>query len=257
MLKTGFRTAGFAAWELGPTLQEIKRIGYDSVELCLEHPGALPEIMDDVRVRRVSKMLEELELELSSVSWHGDGSPMEERERRTLVALDVARRMGAKVFVMNSEAKDAAIPGQLAAVEDRLRRICRKAEEYKIDIAIEPEPRLVIESSRDLEQMIAKVCSPRLKANLDIGHAYITDPDVIDTIRRLGKLIVHTHVEDIAGKVHKHLLPGAGDMNLAAVFKALRENGFDGYFTIDLFNLGDNPDQTAGEALAALQKVCA
>ena len=255
MMKTGFRTAGFAEWELGPTLQQIKLIGYDSVEFCLEHPRGRPEMMDEVRIRRVLKMLDELELELSSVSYHGDMSPIEEREPRTLLALDIAHKMGAKVLVMNSEARDLANPDQLKVVEQRLRNLCKRAEKLKIDLAVEPEPRLAIESSHDLEQMAARVCSSCLKMNIDIGHAHITDPDVVQTVRRLGRMIVHVHVEDIAGKVHKHLLPGHGDIDLPAVFKALEETGYSGYLTIDLFDLGSNPDEAARAALAALNAV--
>ena len=253
-MKTGFRTAGFSAWELGPTLRAIREIGYDSVELCLEHPGSRPEMMDDVRIARVTKMLEEIELPLSSVSFHGDGSPIAEKEAKTLKAIEVARKMGAAVLVINSEATDASDPNQLTAIEQRLRRFCDAAHTCKIDLALEPEPNLAIESSADLEQMIRKIGSPRLKMNIDVGHAHITDADVVQTIRRMGSLIVHTHIEDIAGKVHKHLLPGDGDIDLAAVFAALKDVGYSGYLTIDLFNLGDSPDAAARAAYEALMK---
>jgi len=254
-MKIGFRTAGFSAWELGPTLRAIRDAGYDSVELCLEHPGSRPEMMDDVRITRVLKMLEEIELELSSVSYHGDGSPAAEREAKALLAIEVTRKMGAKVLVMNSDGKDPANPNQLAEFEQRLRRFCKAAERHKIDLALEPEPNLLIDSSADLEALAARVCSPRLKMNIDVGHAFITDPDVVQTIRRMGNMIVHTHVEDIAGKVHKHLLAGEGDIDLRAVFAALRDVGFAGSLTIDLFNLGDKPDEMAKAAYHALKRI--
>jgi len=254
-MKIGFRTAGFSAWDLGPSLRAIRDAGYDSVELCLEHPGSRPEMMDDVRVTRVLKMLEEIELELSSVSYHGDGSPAAEREAKTLQAIEVARMMGANVLVINADAKDPANPNQLAEFEQRLRRFCEAAEQHKIDLALEPEPNLLIESSADLEALAARIGSPRVKMNIDVGHAFITDPDVVQTIRRMGNMIVHTHIEDIAGKVHKHLLPGQGDIDLKAVFAALREAGFTGSLTIDLFNLGDKPDEMARAAYDALRKM--
>jgi len=254
-MKIGFRTAGFSAWELGSTLRAIRDAGYDSVELCLEHPGSRPEMMNDVRVARVRKMLEEIELQLSSVSYHGDGSPSAEREANTLRAIQVARKMGTNVLVMNSDARNPAHPGQLAEFEQRMRRFCDAAEKHKVDLALEPEPNLLIDSSADLEALAARIGSPRIKMNIDVGHAFITDPDVVQTIRRMAKMIVHTHVEDIAGKVHKHLLPGQGDIDLKAVIAALRDAGFAGSLTIDLFNLGDKPDEMAKAACDAMKRM--
>jgi len=254
-MKTGFRTAGFAAWELGPTLEEIRLIGYDSVELCLEHPGSLPGMMNEVRIRRVAKMLEEIELALSSVSYHGDGSAPEDRERKLLAAVDIARGLGASVLVMNAGAKDPARPDDDAVAAARLGGLLEKAEKHGIDVAVEPEPGLLIGSSADFERVARKLGSPRLKLNLDVGHAYLTDPDVAQTIRRLAGSIVHTHIEDIAGRVHKHLLPGEGEMDLRAIIAALRDSGFGGYLTIDLFDLGPEPGERARQALQALQAV--
>ncbi|NQT20489.1 MAG: sugar phosphate isomerase/epimerase, partial [Planctomycetes bacterium] len=254
-MKTGFRTAGYADWGLGPTLEDIALAGFDSVELCLEHPGCTPEILDDVRIQRVAKMLEEFELPLSSVSYHGDGLPIDEKVDKTFRALDIAHRMGAKVLVINTEPPDAARADHLALVQERLARLCNRAERCDIDIAVEPEPGLLIDSSEDFLTMAQRVGSPNLKINLDIGHAYLTDPDVVETIHKLGDKIVHIHVEDIAGGVHKHLLPGEGEMNLPAIFDALREVGYEGFLTIDLFQLGDEPGDRAREALAALQEI--
>jgi len=254
-MKTGFRTAGFADWSLGPTLQEIARHGCDSVELCLEHPGCRPEILDEARIRRVVKMLEELELPMSSVSYHGDASPMEEKVAKTLRALGLAHQMDASVLVISTEPPDRARPDQLAEMQKRLSRLCDRAERYNIDVAVEPEPGLLIGSTEDFLKMAERVGSPRLKINLDIGHAHLTDANVVDSIRKLGGAIVHTHVEDIAGGVHKHLLPGQGEMDLPAIFDALHDIGYEGFITIDLFDLGDEPGERASEALAALKNI--
>ena len=254
-MKTGFRTAGYADWGLGPTLQDIALAGFDSVELCLEHPGCTPEILDDTRIQRITKLLEEIELPLSSVSYHGDGLPVDEKVDKTFRALEIAHRIGANVLVVNTEPPDPSRPDQLAEVQDRLARLCARAERCNIDVALEPEPGMLIGSSDDLLAMAERVGSPNLKINLDVGHAHLTDPDVVETIRKLGDKIAHTHVEDIAGGVHEHLLPGEGEIDLAAVLDALHEVGYDGFATIDLFHLGDDPGKRARQALEALKKI--
>lgn len=74
-------------------------------------------------------------------------------------------------------------------------------------------------------------------------------------IEQLGGLIVHTHIEDIAGRVHKHRVPGEGDIDFAAVFAAFERVGYAGPHVIDLFGLGDEAAATARAALDALRRI--
>jgi len=37
-MKFGFRTAGFSSWSIELTLLKLSELGYNGVELCLEHP---------------------------------------------------------------------------------------------------------------------------------------------------------------------------------------------------------------------------
>jgi sugar phosphate isomerase/epimerase len=134
-----------------------------------------------------------------------------------------------------------------------LKGLCRRAERCGVLLALEPEPFLVIEGGEDMLRAIADVGSRTLKVNLDVGHAYIVDQDVPAYIRLLKRRIVHTHFEDIAGKVHRHLVPGEGDMPLKAIIAALRGARYNGYFTVDLFNIQDAPEEFAQRALAGLR----
>ena len=67
-----------------------------------------------------------------------------------------------------------------------------------------------------------------------------------ETIRRLGKLIRHVHLEDIAAtRVHHHMIPGEGAIDFGATLAALKDIGYDGWVTIELYTCHENPDYAA------------
>jgi len=234
----------------------MARIGYDAVEICLEGSQVLttgpgPEMLSNVRT-----WLNDTGLQIASVSYHGDADPLKHRIENTFTAIEIARQLPASIVVMNSERK---IPGQeekqFSDLISRCQDFAAAAEQAGVFLALEPEPGTVIHGTAEMLRLLEAVNSPRLKVNLDIGHAYITDPDLATSIRQLGDAIVHTHIEDIADKVHKHLLPGTGEMDLPKVMRTFLETGYDGYFVFDLFGLGTRYEQYARQAYEYMQDI--
>jgi len=278
MHRIGFRTAGFAAWPIERALRALREIGYNCVELCLEHPETQPADMTAARCRDLAALLGELGLGLSSVSYHGDGRPAEERAENSLLGVEVAERLDCPILVVNTMRCE---PGrgdeQTQAAIDLTRRLLSHSQK-RVTLAFEPEPGLVISSVEDMMEFWISVGAPRLDlndrkmlmgerkltpseaaaqrvaVNLDIGHAHITEPSVVAAVERLGAMIVHTHIEDVAGKVHKHLVLGAGELDFAAVRAALDRSSYRGDYVVDMFALGDDPAATAQRCYEAMRR---
>lgn len=254
MHSIGFRTAGFAAWPVDRTLRTLRDIGYRSVELCLEHPETQPADMNPARCRDIAALLNELGLGLSSISYHGDGRPPEERAENSLLAVEVAERMACPVVVLNTMRREAGREEQqIEAALDLTRRLLAHGRE-RVVLAFEPEPGLAISSVDDMRAFMESLASPRVAVNLDIGHAHITEPDLTAAIAQIGAAIVHTHIEDIAGKVHQHLVLGEGEIDFAAARRALDGLGYRGDYTVDMFALGDDPERTAARCFDAMER---
>jgi len=269
MHRIGFRTAGFAWWGIEKTLRALREVGYRSVELCLEHPETQPADMTPARCGELAALLRELDLGLSSVSYHGDGRPWEERAENSLLAVEVAERMECPVLVINTMRRE---PGreeaQTRAALELAHRLLGHSRRQVI-LAFEPEPGLVISSVDDMLAFTARLGSlpggkrgtapseaevARVAVNLDIGHAHITEPSAVAAIEQLRDTIAHVHIEDIAGKVHKHLVPGEGEIDFAGARGALDRIGYRGDYTVDMFALGDDPLLTAQQCFAAMQR---
>jgi sugar phosphate isomerase/epimerase len=254
-MKFGFRTGGFREWKIEAILEELARIRFDGAELCLESADMRPENFTRARADEIRHLMDEIGLEIASVSYHADVEPINQRLSNTSKALEVAEWLEADVLIINAErAREGEEEEQWRDLVHKLRDLTASAEKRGVNVAIEPEPLLVVSDTDDMLRMMDAVGSPNLKVNLDIGHAYITDPSLTDSIRQLGNVIVHMHIEDIKDKVHNHLELGQGDIDFAAMHAAFVEIGYHGYYVVDLFRLGDDPSGVAARSLAALRR---
>jgi len=254
-MKFGFRTGGFRGWKIETILEELARIGFDGAELCLESADMRPENFTQARADEIRELMSKLGLEIASVSYHADVESLSERRANTFRSVEMAGWLGTDILIINGErTEDGKKQEQWRDTVERLKDLTASAEKKGVNIAVEPEPLLVISDIDDMIRMIDEVASPNLKVNLDVGHAYITDPDLPDSIRQLGGAIVHAHLEDIKDKIHNHLELGEGDIDFAAMMEAFEDIGYGGYYVVDLFRLGDDPSGVATRTLATLKE---
>ena len=250
----GYRTGTFHRQPVEETAAQLAAMGYNCLELCLEAPDVRPENLDAARCAEIRASLDAVGIGLASLSYHADREPPAQRRANQERAVRAAAWMGCPILVLNPEkAVDPA--RQWAEHVTRFQRLCALADELGVTIAVEPEPLLVVASSADASRMIEEVGSPRLRVNLDIGHAFLTDDDPIASIRMLGAHIVHLHLEDMAAGVHRHLPFGAGDIDFPAVRRALDEIGYTGPYVVDLFGQDRPPEEVAAEALRGMRQL--
>ncbi|MBW8888003.1 MAG: sugar phosphate isomerase/epimerase [Fibrobacteres bacterium] len=109
-----------------------------------------------------------------------------------------------------------------------------------LKLLIEQEPEHVIRSVEQLDALCLAFPG-EVFATFDVGHSAVMGEDIAACIHRLGPLLRNLHLEDIRGRVHAHKLYGEGDIDFAPVFRALREIGYHGDFTPDLYPFKDEP----------------
>lgn len=248
-MRLGFRTGGFVGWRTEQILRELRDAGYDGVELCFEHADVRPEEMTPERAEAIQREADDLGIEIASVSYHADGEEPKLRQENRKRIVRLAPCFRTDVFIINSRRTELGREAeQWREFRRELDELVPLAEPHGLRLAVEPEPGMFVAGLTEMERLIEEVASPLLAVNLDIGHAYITDADLSESIRGLGRRIVHLHIEDIARKEHKHLLPGEGDIDFPSVGAALAEIGYTGYHTVDLFPISDSPAEWARKA---------
>jgi sugar phosphate isomerase/epimerase len=83
---------------------------------------------------------------------------------------------------------------------------------------------------------------PELMLTLDIAHAHIGSRDsarALEFIQRFGKRIGHIHVSDNRLKQDDHLPLGSGSIDFQRIVAALKQSGYDGTVTLEVFD--NNP----------------
>ena len=135
-----------------------------------------------------------------------------------------------------------------------MKPLAEHADSCGVLLLIEPEPGLLLETTDQYLELAEKVNAPSIGLNFDVGHAFCVSEDLPRAIANLAGQIRHYHVEDIAAtRVHHHLVPGTGAINFAEVVKAIRNTGYDGWLTVELYPFQDDPDAAARQALDVLQ----
>jgi sugar phosphate isomerase/epimerase len=157
-------------------------------------------------------------------------------------SLEVAAEMGMEKAVLH--------PGHLSGMGafvaetalgyayDSLARIAEKARTLGIVLCVENMPvnaGAFVEPD-DFKGLFSRF--PEFRMTLDVGHAHIHDKSrrrPVAFIRRHGSRLDHLHLSDNNGKRDDHIQLGRGTVNLTAIVKALKDVGYDGTVTLEIF----------------------
>ncbi|MFH1863113.1 MAG: sugar phosphate isomerase/epimerase family protein [bacterium] len=249
----GFRLEGFKEKPLQTTLQTLSRIGYRSVEICLEHPELAPDKLTPANVSRLVGQLKEYGLRVSSVSCHGRKHDLITLQKRLKAGMEIVRDLGTRILVVGTVSTAEDCTGRLTF--NMLEDLLKAAEDVDVIIAVEPEPETVLDGMYEFSTLACRMIGAPLGLNLDVGHAFLTEGNVVSVIREWAPFIVHTHLEDMCRAQHVHLLPGDGHLDLRQLVSALREHDYCGDLTLDLYDITDDPEKWAEEAMLRCRKI--
>jgi len=280
-MKLAFSTNAFVRHTLAEAIECIGRLGYAGVEILADKPHWYPggaEKFDAAEAERVREMLEKARLVVSNVNanctfgYWKDAPPEpffepslispEERLRGDRVrmiqnTLHFAKGIGAENISITSGKALPTMPPELAMkqLRESLGPVLEVAEKLKVRVGIECEPMLFIEWAHELRDLIDRMGSKMLGANLDIGHSVVLGEDVAGALKLLEGRVWNCHVEDIPGRKHYHLIPGTGTMDWAGLRGALEAAKYDRFLTVELYTYPDRPAEAAEESLAYLEGI--
>ncbi len=113
------------------------------------------------------------------------------------------------------------------------------AKAHKLEFVIEPRVGEITPNTDALLRMFDAVQDDNLGMIFDTAHLHAQKELLPLSVEKLGKRIRYVHVADNDGLTNHHLQPGAGNIDWEEVFLALKRQGFDGCFAVDLENMPD------------------
>lgn len=277
-MKLAFSSNAYLHFSIEETIAAVASLGYQGIELLADVPHAWPAGLLEAQKQAIRECLSRHGLEISNVNafmmnavndprqpywypaWTEPYAPYRAiRREHTIRALHLAADLGAPNIT--TEPGGPLLEGQswkdaAAIFYEELMPCVEVAEKIGVTLLIEPEPELLIEKFDQYLEFVSRIDSPWIGLNFDIGHAYCVGEDPQDWVARMASHTMHYHFEDIAAtRVHKHLIPGRGDIDFAATLKAIEATNYDGWITVELYPYIDRPDDAAREAHAYLSKL--
>jgi D-psicose/D-tagatose/L-ribulose 3-epimerase len=224
-----------------PILQDLKRAGYDTVEIPI-FEGA-PD-----HYAMLGEQLDKLGLERSVVSVIGpsgknplspDKSARQAAVDYTKWVIDCTAALGANILAGPMHSELGYFSGNAPTDAERKRGISfhRKLGDYangkNVRFALEALNRFecyFLNTMKQLADYLDEVDHPAVKAMYDTFHANIEEKDPVKAIKTIKKHMIHVHISE-----NDRGTPGKGHVPWEATYKALRKANYDDWLTIEAF----------------------
>jgi sugar phosphate isomerase/epimerase len=259
----------FQDWNLEDAFAFAARAGYDAVEIApFTIADSVTEISpaDRLRIRDIARRNH---LEIAGIHWvlvkpeglyinHTDAGIRERTARYFCDLVDFCADLGGKVMVVGSPKQRNLMPGvssdqALDWAEATFRPSLARAEARELTICFEPlapAETNFINTAAAAIQFAERLSSPNFKIVLDV-KAMCSEPKPIpQIIRESWPHFAHFHAND------KNLKgPGFGEVDFKPIATALREAGYKGLVSVEVFDFDDGPEIIATRSLEYLKKV--
>nr|WP_320132922.1 sugar phosphate isomerase/epimerase family protein [uncultured Holophaga sp.] len=250
MFKLCFNSTTLRDIELLQALREIKKAGYEGVELTMIGSHMHPFQVSDARIREVRDFCRDIGLTLACVAVGGPtllgdvayepslicSDAAGRQLRRDLIkrSIEVTHLLEAPVLNFNSGIlREDVTPAEAG---ERLRESIRGflQEVGDLILVMEPEPGFFVGTTDTAIPVLRDIDSPKLRLNLDIGHVFCCEDDPYGAVERALPYSRHIHIEDIKGGIHHHEIPGEGDIDFDRIIRAIQASGYDHYVSVEL-----------------------
>lgn len=235
-----------------PLFSEMRRLGYDFVELLVPEPGEFDlkearRALDGAGLGVVLAARVNLQRNLSSDEPAAHCAGIDYLK----YTAECAAALGATIVggpLTGNPLVFAGRPPQPVAEEERLARKARsvaglqeagdRAAALGIMLAVEPLNRFesdVLCTTQQAIELLDAVDHPAVQLMLDTFHMHMEEASIAEAIRLGGKRIVHFQ----ANENHRGF-PGTGATDWVAVFRALHGVGYEGPVSLEPFRRNDD-----------------
>jgi len=261
----------FEGWELSRQFAFLRECGYEGVEIA---PFTIAKDVTDVPVarrREVATLAKEHGIDVIGLHWllvgpegmyvtHTDPAI---RQRTTSYLKELMRfcaDVDGKVLVFGSPKQRNLLPGVTRAqatawLIEAFEAALPVAEQVGVTLCLEPLPAPecdFITSTSEAIEVIDAIKHPRLRLVLDVksmaGEELVTGSSIPETIRRVAPYVSHVQANDA-----NLGYPGSGDIDFVPIFGALKDVGYDGFVSVEVFDFTPGPETIAHKSLDYMQ----
>jgi sugar phosphate isomerase/epimerase len=260
----------FEGWDYARVCRVAADLGYQGLELA---PFTIASRITEVpsqRRREIRGQAEDSGLQIIGLHWllaKTEGlqvtSADEGVRRRTadyLVELArFCREVGGELMVFGSPAQRRIPPGatrhQAADYAvDTFRRALPGIADCGVKLCLEPlsPPEAVfINTCAEAVELLDRLNHPNFLLHLDVKAMSTEDTPAPELIRKYASRLGHFHANDANQRG-----PGFGNTDFVPIFRALKESGYDGWVSVEVFDFSPDAETIARESIRYM-KACA
>lgn len=212
--------------------------GFDFLDLTMEAPAASVEVLD---VAALKQVLDTTELGIvGHTAWYLPfGSPVPEVRRGAIEAvrstLEPFQRLGARYVNVHADGgvRSFANRDTVRWNAESFAALAEHAQPLGITIMIEN----VVNSVSNAKAFgVMLGAHEALRFHLDIAHANVKGEHADDFLRLHAGRLVHVHISDNKRLADDHLPLGAGEIDWPEQIGLLKNSGYDGTITLEVFS---------------------
>lgn len=250
MAKYGIYEKALLNEDFKESLVYAKEQGYDFWEISIDKERKERLSWNKDQIDKMMKLCSDTEMPIYNMvlSLHRDyplGSFNEGVREKSLEylfqAIDLASKLGIRTIQLagyyTSEGKDN---GDLETYIDTLTKGVSYASQNGVVLAIENMDYDLIDT-KDILYVVQKINNPFLKMFLDVGNFAANELDPIEELEKAFPHLVGLHLKETKIATYRRVAFGDGIVDFKNIFKYLKENKYDGYFGVEMWNDND-PD---------------
>jgi sugar phosphate isomerase/epimerase len=259
----------FQGWTFEDTIAFAARIGYDAVELA---PFTIANSVTDIpgaKRLEMRKTAERARIAISGIHWvlvkpeglhinHPDIVIRQRTAQYFCELVDFCADIGGRFMVVGSPKQRYVLPGVSPDAAwtwalETFRPPVERAEQRGVTICLEPlspAETNFVNTAAEAISFAQQVDSPRFKTILDVKAMCSESKPVPQIIRESWPHFAYFHANDSNLKG-----PGFGQVDFKPIAAALREVGYDGYLSVEVFKFDEGPEVIATRSLEYLRRV--
>lgn len=258
----------YQGWSLPDTFRHARLAGYDAVEIAPFTIARDVRLIEAARRAEIRRQAADAGVAISAIHWvlvETEGlhvtSPdpvVRARTARYFVDLvDFGADLGAPAMVVGSPKQRNLLPGVSreqgwAWAHEVFRPAVARARDRAFTICFEPlapSETNFINTALDARRFADLFDSPAMSIILDVKAMSSEGRPVAETIRQSGGRFGYFHANDANLKG-----PGFGDVDFKPIASALRDVGYDGTVSVEVFRFEEGAEQIAIRSRACLRE---
>jgi sugar phosphate isomerase/epimerase len=261
----------FQGWKLEDTLAYAAKLGYAGVEVA---PFTLANSVTDIIAgerQQIREAAARYRIEIAGIHWvlvkpeglhmnHPDRGLRDRTARYFCDLVDFCADLGGRVMVVGSPKQRNVLPGvsrdqasewALATFRDAVAR----AAQRDVIICFEPlapAETNFINTAAEALQFVQQLSSPHFQIILDVKAMCSESKPIPSIIRESWPHFAHFHANDSNLKG-----PGFGNVDFQPIAAALKDVGYKGFVSVEVFKFDEGAEVIASRSLEYLQRAFA